>query len=449
MEQTAKLIYGDCLDVMKQMENNCIDTIICDPPYGLSKHSEKDIREILSAWLTEGDIKINKKGFMGKSWDAFVPPPNVWKECYRVLKPGGTALVFAGTRTQDLMGISLRLAGFECFDCIAWINGGGFPKSINISKNLDKKAGAERKIIAQKIRGDVEKAKISGVTIATADANKNNKAIFGYGIENITIPTTPEAQLWDGWKSHGLKPSYEPILCARKPNEGSYADNALKHGVSGLWIEGGKIGTELRITKGMSKKQPNGAGTFRDDAWQPKDIQTISKGRYPSNLILDEEVARMLDETTKTSKPKKERTGRRGGRGFGQFDHEKSAALEGNWPADPGGGSSRFFKIIESDEEFLRFKYCSKASKKERGEGNNHPTVKPLKLLEYLCRLTKTPSGGIILDPFMGSCTTGIAALKEGRSFIGIDNDSKSIKIARKRLLENIPDIELKVEKYK
>ncbi len=192
-----RLIQGDCLDVLKTLDENSIDACVCDPPYGLS--------------------------FMGKAWDKGVPSVDVWREVLRVLKPGGHLLAFAGTRTQHRMASAIEDAGFEIRDMIAWVYGSGFPKSLDVSKAIDKAAGAEREVVGQKVRGDVEKAKINGSTYAIADANKNNKAIFGYGVENITAPATEAAQQWQGWGT-ALKPALEPITVARKPLTSPYTN---------------------------------------------------------------------------------------------------------------------------------------------------------------------------------------------------------------------------------
>jgi site-specific DNA-methyltransferase (adenine-specific) len=409
-----KIIWGECLLEMQNMEENSVDTIITDPPYGLS--------------------------FMGKKWDYEVPSIETWQECLRVLKPGGTLLCFAGSRTQHRMAVNVEDSGFILKDCIMWLYGSGFPKATDISKQLDKKH--KREVIGSRKTHDIRNN-----NLMEASQGKG-KGTMTY---EYTIPTTPEAKLWNGWKSHGLKPAYEPILVAQKPNEGTYANNALKWGVSGLWIDGGRIGTEERINKGMSKNKPECAGTFRDDNWIPKDVKNVAVGRFPANIILDEEAGRMLDEQSGVSKSTnniRKNNGKFDDKTFGKYK-----PIDSNGFKDKGG-ASRFF-------------YCAKASKSERNAGceelnekkieiqqphnsknlkerylmtskNNHPTVKPLKLMEYLCKLTKTPTGGIVLDPFCGSGTTGIAAYNVGRSFIGIESNEEYVNIARARLKHNM-----------
>ena len=190
-----KIILGECLDVLKTMPAASVDTIITDPPYGLK--------------------------FMGKKWDYNVPAVEVWVAALRVLKPGGTLLCFAGTRTYHRMVINIEDAGFIPKDCIMWIYGSGFPKATDISKQIDKAAGAERQVIDKKKK--TQSYRDEGNNCFGGDKDRGR-------VQQITAPATNAAKLWDGYKSHGLKPAYEPILVAMKPNEGSYANNALVHG---------------------------------------------------------------------------------------------------------------------------------------------------------------------------------------------------------------------------
>lgn len=378
-----KIICADCMVAMKDIPDNSIDTLISDVPYGLS--------------------------FLGKRWDYDVPSVEVFKEMLRVAKPGATALIFAGARTQHRIATNIEDAGWILKDCIMWIFGQGFPKSTDISKQIDKQSGMERKVVGIRKSDGRRSGKTSSV----------GQYLINYGpYIPITEPATPEAKLWNGWHSHGLKPAYEPIIVAMKPNDGSYAENALKWGVAGLNIEEARIGTET-IPQQISGKTAL-MGGLSGKSEQGGYISLEHQGRYPANIILDEEVAMEL-----------------------------------------GDGASRFFKVIEDD--YPRFIYCAKASPAERNMGcegleekkyqmthlqqvgtledrynvtnhNNHPTVKPLKLMEYLCILTRTPSGGIVLDPFVGSGTTCMAAKKIGRIFIGIEQDEEYCKIARARI---------------
>ncbi len=316
------LRLGNCLDVLKTMDDNSVDSIVSDPPYGLS--------------------------FMGKKWDYDVPSAMIWKECLRVLKPGGHLLSFAGSRTYHHMAVNIEDAGFEIRDQIMWVYGSGFPKSLNISKAIDKAAGAEREVIGHGQKG----------RNLTRNGIKGDMLIDSWHQEaiapEITAPATPEAQQWDGWGS-ALKPAHEPIVLARKTLIGTIIENVLEHGTGGLNIDGCRIETKDNLNGG--------------------------KGRFPANFI-----------------------------------HDGSNEVVGLLPND----SARFF-------------YCAKASKKEKGSDNNHPTVKPIALMRYLCRLI-TPPNGVVLDPFMGSGTTGIAACLEGFNFVGIELNEDYLEIARHRI---------------
>src|SRR5690606_950459 len=192
------LYEGDCLEVMRQLPDNSVDAVVTDPPYGLSR--EPDIEEVLRHWLAGDDYEHRGGGFMGKTWDSFVPGPAVWREVFRVLKPGGHILCFAGTRTVDLMGISLRLGGFEIRDCLQWLYGSGFPKSLDVSKAIDKKLGAEREVI-----GNVTDRRGDGTVYAIGHSGRLTS----------NMPITKEAKQWQGWGT-ALKPAYEPIVLARK-----------------------------------------------------------------------------------------------------------------------------------------------------------------------------------------------------------------------------------------
>jgi site-specific DNA-methyltransferase (adenine-specific) len=421
------LLLGDCLDRLREMPDNSVDSVVTDPPYGLS--------------------------FMGKKWDYDVPSEEIWRECLRVLKPGGHLLAFAGTRTQHRMAVRIEDAGFEIRDMIAWVYGSGFPKSLDVSKAIDKAAGAEREVVGQKVRGDVEKAKASGSTYAAAEANKNNKAIFGYGVENITSPATPEAQQWLGWGT-ALKPALEPITVARKPlGEKTVAANVLAHGTGAINVDGCRVGTDGGTRKSGPPSYKTGtslAGSV-DGSLNGGGCEPINAGRWPSNLIHDgsDEVVELFPDSG-------------AGNGKGAYSyagteyHNKDTSIfNGDKPQAPSnfndsGSAARFF-------------YCAKASKKDRDEGceglelnargrtcydsqyhegggklpprsgNNHPTVKPTALMRYLCRLV-TPPGGIVLDPFMGSGSTGKAAMLEGFQFIGIERDEEYMEIAKARI---------------
>ena len=448
-----QIICGNCLEVMKTMPDNCVDTIITDPPYGLK--------------------------FMGKKWDYDVPSIEIWQECLKVLKPGGTALIFAGSRTQHRMAVNVEDAGFILKDCIMWIYGSGFPKASDISKQIDKKAGKKRKILGYEERFGREGRK--------ANCGFKKEYIGASGTQDqpamkaIEEPATPEAILWNGWKSHGLKPAYEPILICMKPNEGSYANNALKWGVAGLNIDGGRIKYEKEDAKKAEKKNLSFKKAKRECIFSPKGKllgDFDSKGRYPANVIHDgsDEVVGLFPNTGTSYRPNSRR---------GKIKSEiyMNGIVRDGYPTAIGvndsGSASRFFycakasksernggceglpDILSSDNKALK-RICKKCGKRAfsgtkeqiqyrcqcinpewetiETDGkryvvkNNHPTVKPLALMKYLCTLTKTPTGGIVLDPFCGSGTTLMACKGLKRDYIGIDNKPEYCEIARRRV---------------
>ena len=383
---STQLINSDCVVAMKEMADDSVDSIVTDPPYGLE--------------------------FMGKKWDYDVPSKEMWKEALRVLKPGGYLLSFAGSRTYHRMAVNIEDAGFEIRDQIMWIYGSGFPKSHNISKAIDKAAGAEREIIGE------GKWASAGRKHSYGDGN-----IYGTSVEDrsITAPATPEAKQWDGWGT-ALKPAHEPIVVARKPLIGTVVENVFEHGTGGLNIDGCRIITDEAI------------------------------GRFPANVILDEEAGAILDEQTGELSAGHAPQLSKSNPFSGVNDSERQEIHYGT------GGASRFFYCAKPSqaerdgglENFVSkpsFNYGSiKKSEGRHGENtprkNFHPTVKPVDLMRYLCRLVTQP-GGIVLDPFMGSGTTGIAANLEGFNFIGIEMDEEYIEIARARITHS-GDYEIK-----
>ena len=336
-----------------------------------------------------------------------------------MLKPGGHMAVFAGARTQDLMGLSIRLAGFEIRDSLGWIYGSGFPKSMDISKAIDKAAGAEREVTGIRWR---------------RSANELYGGGSGANTETLeTAPATSEAQRWDGWGT-ALKPAIEPIILARKPLDGTVANNVLAHGVGGLNIDACRVPSDVPIPShhGTSGAAGVTMGKYRDyvpgseTAASVENVQTA--GRFPANVLLDEHAAKEMDEQSGWSKSP-EVTGRGAG---GQNGKYSPIGAQGTVPA-PGdsGGASRFFPA---------FKYQAKAPKKERpvivredGSKVQHPTVKPLALMEWLVTLI-TPEGGTILDPFAGTGTTLQAAINKGFRPIGIEADTDYIQLINQRM---------------
>lgn len=425
------ILNGDCLEVLKTLEDNSVDSIVTDPPYGLSNHSKDDVIECLSAWISGEPYKPNKKGFMGKQWDAWVPGPEIWKEALRVLKPGGHILAFAGTRSMDLMSMSIRLAGFELRDSIgyahdkneapliAYVYGSGFPKSHNISKAIDKAAGVESEVVGTKLG-------LPGYSLAPNNGVNLYDGSFGGSGDaekecQITAPATPEAKKWSGFGT-SLKPAFEPIILARKPLDGTVVENVLKHGTGGLNIDGCRIYSEPRVNP-PAGNNPGGNSLNMSVSGMPKNVESTSiNSRWPANFIHDgsDEVLKLFPQTG-PSKANNRGAGKGKTGIYGTYGGEPSVRGHN----DAGGSAGRFF-------------YTSKASNKDRNEGlinseNNHPTVKPTDLMRYLCRLV-TPPGGIVLDPFMGSGTTGKGALLEGFNFIGIELDPHYCEIAEQRL---------------
>lgn len=355
MNWSSNLYHGDCRDVMRTMEPNSVDSIVTDPPYGLS--------------------------FMGKGWDHGVPGIEFWVEALRVSKPGAHLLAFGGTRTFHRLTVAIEDAGWDIRDCVMWVYGSGFPKSHNLK---DK---------------------------------------------------------WSGWGT-ALKPAWEPIIMARKPLDGTVAQNVLKYGTGAININGARVGMEVipAQVRGVSK-----IGTFEG---ADGNVTPEHTGRWPANLIHDgsDEVLGLFPNT-------KSGTGaiRKVAQGLFRLGGDGKANIE----YGDSGSAARFF-------------YCAKASKADRDEGlegfelkqtiggggtndpngndvcgkyqsvksparNYHPTVKPTELMRYLCKLV-TQSGGVVMDPFMGSGSTGKAATLEGFNFIGIEQDAEYIKIAEARI---------------
>jgi DNA modification methylase len=375
-----QLHCGNSLDVLATLGDDSVDSIVTDPPYGF------------------GNGK--RAGFMGKQWDYDVPSVDIWVECLRVLKPGGHLLAFAGTRTQHRMCVNIEDAGFEIRDMIAWVYGSGMPKSHNISKAIDKAAGAEREIV--------------GLNPNNRDRSSHNyNSVGNVGSEAvITAPATPEAQQWEGFGT-SLKPSLEPITVARKPlSERTVAANVLEHGTGAINIDGCRVPTDEKLARPFNEANNEVLGKFSRFG-NPNEP---NGGRWPANLIHDgsDEVTELFPHTT-SGKPS-------GVRGASKHNVAYADVAVGSELTGFGdsGSAARFF-------------YCAKANKKDREEGNTHPTVKPTDLMAYLVRLI-TPPGGVVLDPFMGSGSTGKAAVREGFDFIGIEREEEYVAIASKRL---------------
>jgi site-specific DNA-methyltransferase (adenine-specific) len=421
----ARVFAGDCREALKHLPDNSVDSVVTDPPYEL--------------------------GFMGKSWDSsgIAYDPAVWAECLRVLKPGGHILAFGGSRTWHRLAVAVEDAGFELRDSIAWIYGSGFPKSLDVSKAIDKNLGAER----QKIRVDASEVRNPKAIGNGTDGMEGGtrpwieKALeVGFHEKDSDTPASPEAQEWEGWGT-ALKPAHEPVVVGRKPfGKGvTVAENVLAWGVGGLNIDGSRIGSENSKINTYQKRGPFGDSQVGND-YESKTVQ----GRWPANVILDEVTAGLLDEQSghqkdgrtiiRNPEPGATRKNDIYGKGWGKMPEDKTYG--------GSGGASRFF-------------YVAKASRRDRNEGleelplrksdtrspvaaglweqmeapkqNFHPTVKPTALMRYLIKLV-TPEGGVVLDPFTGSGSTGKAALLDGFQFVGVELTEEYLPIIEGRL---------------
>ena len=442
---------GDCLNQMRILDKASIDSIVTDPPYGLS--------------------------FMGKGWDHGVPGAEFWAEALRVAKPGAHLLAFGGTRTYHRLACAIEDAGWEIRDCVMWVYGSGFPKSLNVSTAISKlaepnaepnaeevefcdwlRANSTREHVCSTLGKRFWDCEVQIVNTATKERPiLGRRALFptaarwrlfkaGHSeeipvrIEQLAKPEPSRAETpgeewtpgkgngsvgcgqWSGWGT-ALKPAWEPIIVARKPLVGTVAENVLAHGTGGINVDGCRVGTEDNLN-GWAYS-PSVDGMSQNDVFgryykQPgKYIQP--QGRWPANLIHDgsDEVVGLFPVTWPAKKADR-------GKGIdGLTFQNANGSLNGiRGHNDNGGSAARFF-------------YCAKASKADRDADNKHPTVKPTALMRYLCRLV-TPPGGTVLDPFCGSGSTGKAAIIEGFRFIGIEREAEYVKIAKARVASAI-----------
>lgn len=460
------LRHGDCLDVLRSLPDASVDAVVTDPPYGLA--------------------------FMGKRWDYDVPSVEIWAECLRVLKPGGHLLAFAGTRTQHRMAVRIEDAGFEIRDMIAWVYGSGFPKSLDVSKAVDRMDASEeqerrRLRFTAWVRGtgatsrqidDATGTNMGGhyTTAASQPAimtrehleacrmflgdipewvarecdirsvesrNMAAREVVGQQSGNLlavapgqgsdrsattlalTAPATDAARQWSGWGT-ALKPALEPITVARKPLEGTVAANVLAHGTGGINVDGCRVAhdEDCRMMAPSQANINNPSEKHRQAGRRDAVLELKPSGRWPANFCHDgsDEVVGLFPQTG-ASKSSDQPRGRRP-RGMGEVGERRGDPVPNGPQYDDNGGSA------------ARFFYCAKASKADRNSGgvnSTHPTVKPTDLMRYLCRLV-TPPGGVVLDPFMGSGSTGKAAVLEGFRFIGIEREAEYVEIARARI---------------
>jgi DNA modification methylase len=420
----VKLLLGDCLDKLKELEDNSVDSVVTDPPYEI--------------------------GFMGKGWDdsGIANNPELWKEVLRVLKPGGHLLSFSHSRTYHRQAVAVEDAGFEIRDQIMWIYGSGFPKSHNIGKAVDKLEGNEREVVDTKEQTGAKFKEWSN------DPNETRWHNQGFNkVDGKQFDITKGNSDWEGWGT-ALKPAHEPIVMARKPFKGSVAENVLEWGTGGINVDGCRIGTDDKLSRPFNI--PKDKNTYGEYKQLGNPNNNPEGGRFPANIIFDEEAGKILNEQSGNKKSTK-----RGAHNNKKTEHTNTYTPPQAMYSDANtygdeGGASRFF-------------YCPKASKKDRNEGcdefeekvstkqfmdgsnnvmhsdgsvrknapilnkNSHPTVKPTDLMAYLIRLV-TPKGGVVLDPFMGSGSTGKAAVREGMNFIGIEREEEYMEIAKSRI---------------
>jgi DNA modification methylase len=406
------VVQGDCIEVMKSIKDESIDAIVTDPPYGLEfMGKDWDGADGFRRSLNGADVgresvfgRMSARAPEYRAGNSFQAFSEAWaRETLRILKPGGHLLAFGGTRTYHRLACAIEDAGFEIRDSIDWIYGQGFPKSLDISKAIDKMLGGEREVIGT--------TKGSGMTKSNVDQGAQQRFTTEWSITS-SDPATPEAARFSGWGT-ALKPAHETVVVARKPVIGTVAENVLEHGTGGINVDGCRVGRSI--------------------------------GRWPPNIVLthapgcEEECdpscpVAMMDaqsgETKSTDRPRHNKA--RENVFFGQCD--KVDRVTGGFT--DVGGASRFFPTFEWSE--FDFLYCAKASKRDRGEGNNHPCVKPITFMRWLVRLV-TPAGGIVLDPFLGSGTTGVAARLEGFHFLGVEREESYVVIAMRRIESTHP----------
>jgi site-specific DNA-methyltransferase (adenine-specific) len=436
---------GNSLEIMPAMEPESVDSIVTDPPYGLV--------------------------FMGKDWDHGVPGVAFWQAALRVAKPGAHLLAFGGTRTFHRLAVAIEDAGWEIRDTVMWCYGSGFPKSHDVSKAIDKAAGAERAVVGLRFDADgrTRAAEPHGKTVYQRNGIYGQDDRDAMSIKAATLPATPDAERWAGWGT-ALKPAWEPVIVARKPFAGTVAANVLAWGTGAINVDKCRIPTNGDEVNARAHKEALNNGAGYDGGWRQENRQwNGTSGRWPPNLAhdgSDEVLARFPVTTSGVAVRRHIGVSSRGiyspGKNGGKGDPMEDMAYTDT------GSASRFFPAFAHDAEDIeaaRFMYCAKASRADRDDGlegmearieligaaghktnpmtgkpvvdiprrNGHPCVKPTPLMRWLCRLV-TPPGGIVFDPFMGSGSTGKAAVLEGFSFVGIEQDAEYVEIARRRI---------------
>jgi DNA modification methylase len=488
-----RVYVGDSRLVLEDWPDNCVDAVCTDPPYGLGK--EPDPRALMKDWLEKGHHEVGGSGFMSKAWDSFVPQPALWAQVFRVMKPGAHIVAFSGTRTYDWMVLGMRLAGFEIRDQIQWLYAQGFPKSLNVSMQLDKMDSVEtrreralrftswmrstgitgrqvneatnsnmashyltakeqpevatadmfdllrpllpevpedieelvrwrtvesenfkkRQVVGTKIAVDTSKARLG-----VPGRDEEGKPLRGTKEISITKEHTELAKKWAGWGT-ALKPANEPIVLARKPLDGTVADNVMRWGTGALNIKAGRIASgddysdKCASVVGLGS---NGGERTYGGFDSPREDSASEFGRWPANVILDPYTAGLMDGQEKDASrffyvAKPDGTERNMGLG-------ESKVLTGGEATDREDGSAG-----------LR----SPRAVAGRGGGNSnfHPTVKPIDVMAYLIKIV-TPPGGVVLDPFLGSGTTAIAAARLGFPYLGVELSPEYAELAIRRI---------------
>lgn len=440
LNEKVMLGLGRSEEILKELEDNSVDSIVTDPPYGL--------------------------GFMGKSWDKTLPPTEVWKECIRVLKPGGYLVAMSSSRTYHRLAVQLEDLGMICHPMIGWIYGSGFPKATDLSKQFDKQYGAEREVVGTKIEHNI---KGNGDNSRLMNSRGNRETVE----VNITTPSTDLAKKWNGYKYglQSLKPALEPIAVFQKPwkckDVKRMTDNVIKHGVGAFNVDACRVDGRERINYGL-KNSKRSQGSVYSKPTESADFNSV-QGRHPANLLHDgsESVEHMFLEQGGIRKSGEIKSGtykhriKSSGSCYGEYDSNNNR-YDGINKGDTGS-ASRFFNKLPITDLDAPFFYTAKASKSERNKGldeykgfglpdlrmdkeqnripnaNHHPTVKPIKLMEWLIKLV-TPKDGITVDPFFGSGSTGVAAILNDVRFIGIEESEEYFNIAINRIQHYISE---------
>lgn len=485
-DDTVTLYHGDCLDVLRKLPDASVDAVVTDPPYGLANTSPEQVAETIGRWLAgERDYLPGGAGFMGKAWDAFVPPVAVWDECLRVLKPGGHLLAFAGSRTFDLMSLGVRLAGFDIRDGIAWLYGSGFPKSRDVSEAMERFLTEGPTAVrpgVYEVTAYLRAARdAAGWTNKRIDALFGTNGMAGHWTTQGAQPAVPSPRQWEVLKEHlgfddsmdalaaelgsterpegwgegdsegtaflaalqrnrdnaaraggwgtALKPAFEPVVVARKPLAGTVAANVLTHGTGALNIDGCRVGTDGGTRDpGVDSRAPESVSAYGDGLNGRSSERVPGLGRWPTNVVLDESQAAELGPEA---------------RFFPTFRYEAKAPTAERPKIGDGKSAIANRRCTTCDRpqiasESSRCSCAAPAWAARDGGVVVHPTVKPLDLMRWLVRLV-TPPGGVILEPFAGSGTTAEACVVEGFRCIAIEREPDYLPLIVQRLTKPIP----------